>query len=321
MNNHGEAENGKYASCLVTTLKYVIDTGPAFFVSENVKGALALIRESLDGVYVVYGIDGCPSDSGYGCNRRDREFVVGVHRGHGQWLQDPSAVYKKITKELSARQVPQSEAWWMMNSHDLRFECEQYGGKKNEQEGDFFKALSDAELARMNDCYAEWESRYGTNPKTDPQAVFDFKQSAERLTSSRADGAFPAFLENWGRLWSPTRGRWLSAAEKFAIMGWPTRPDLATALKVQMVQVACLRRAHASIGSLGGKRGQGGGDEAGKGEGVVQLCGPDVLSHAVGEGAQSPSPRATGPANAKTCKMKRRREGRCCEETPGGSSI
>jgi hypothetical protein len=31
-------------------------------------------------------ISGCPSDTGYGCNRRDREFVVAINKGKGRFV-------------------------------------------------------------------------------------------------------------------------------------------------------------------------------------------------------------------------------------------
>jgi hypothetical protein len=70
----------------------------------------------------------------------------------------------------------------------------------------------------------------------------------KRFSATRKDGAFPAFLFNWARLWSPVRSRWLSAKEHFALMGWPVRKDIAKALGVKMVDVAKIPKAHAMIG-------------------------------------------------------------------------
>ena len=61
-----------------------MDVQPALFVTENVRGSIAdRVKELTRNLYEVDVVAGCPQDVGFGCNRRDREFVVGVHRGKG----------------------------------------------------------------------------------------------------------------------------------------------------------------------------------------------------------------------------------------------
>ena len=61
-----------------------MDVQPAIFVTENVRGSIAdVVKELTRQLYEVDVVAGCPQDVGFGCNRRDREFVVGVHRGQG----------------------------------------------------------------------------------------------------------------------------------------------------------------------------------------------------------------------------------------------
>ena len=61
-----------------------MDVQPALFVTENVRGSIAdRVKELTRNLYEVDVVAGCPQDVGLGCNRRDREFVVGVHRGKG----------------------------------------------------------------------------------------------------------------------------------------------------------------------------------------------------------------------------------------------
>ena len=58
-----------------------MDVQPATFVTENVRGSIAdRVKELTRNLYEVDVVAGCPQDVGFGCNRRDREFV---HRGKG----------------------------------------------------------------------------------------------------------------------------------------------------------------------------------------------------------------------------------------------
>ena len=76
--------DGPTRACLAISMKYVMDVQPALFVTENVRGSIAdRVKELTRNLYEVDVVAGCPQDVGLGCNRRDREFVVGVHRGKG----------------------------------------------------------------------------------------------------------------------------------------------------------------------------------------------------------------------------------------------
>jgi hypothetical protein len=76
--------DGPTRACLAISMKYVMDVQPAIFVTENVRGSIAdRVKELTRKLYEVDVVAGCPQDVGFGCNRRDREFVVGVHRGKG----------------------------------------------------------------------------------------------------------------------------------------------------------------------------------------------------------------------------------------------
>ena len=76
--------DGPTRACLAISMKYVMDVQPALFVTENVRGSIAdRVKELTRNLYEVDVVAGCPQDVGFGCNRRDREFVVGVHRGKG----------------------------------------------------------------------------------------------------------------------------------------------------------------------------------------------------------------------------------------------
>ena len=111
--------------------------------------------------------------------------------------------------------------------------------------------LTDWERGNLEKYRIQWHAKYGHYPEDNPDAVVVVGQSAEhRFTGSHKDGSLPTLLKGSGitRLYSFHRKRWLTAREKFALMGWPANDAIAGVLKSESAEVDAFDTPHALIG-------------------------------------------------------------------------
>ncbi len=97
-----------------------------------------------------------------------------------------------------------------------------------------------------------WQQKRGSDDPHHKNRVYQTNQNAKDFyTATSKTGQLPCFTRGSSvtKLWNPTRGRWLSAMEKFAQMGFPVHVDIAKHLGVQVLHPADLRHPHQCIGN------------------------------------------------------------------------
>jgi len=119
--------DGKNNLCLITYLEDLKRREVPIFAHENLKHAdiAHMVRSCMADEYDIQQVLTRPVDVGYGSCKRDRAWLVGVHKKKARWLQ-PSlqGLYEKLCEPLSARQVPQAACWCETDAEELKTELE-----------------------------------------------------------------------------------------------------------------------------------------------------------------------------------------------------
>ena len=227
----------------------------AIRISENVKGTKDVVSEIARGECDLQVIRVCPTDAGFGCVRRDREYIVHVDRRRARFLRNVQDVYNEISAALAEKQLPQSEAWFAEDETTVLAELKIRARKKpkpptlDPSSVDWTGYLTQGEQTSIATYKAGWALRQLGDPQADPDCVFSLRQNAAVWwTASHKDGSLPTFLEGGGKLWSPNRQRWLSTVQGYAIHGFPATEQLAEILNVEMLDVHALQKPVEMLG-------------------------------------------------------------------------
>ena len=261
-NRQRKGKDGQNNHIAVTYLLDLKRRGVPIWVHENLNRGdiIEMVHRCMGDSYIIQQVFTRAEDVGYGVCRRDRLWLVGVHKQKARFLRPLQGLYNNLCAALCTAQVPQSACWRETDAQELRSELQESApthgsstrGRVNNPGGSWLAALSRGEKKNLHRYLRKWKTKFGRAATQDTNATVVLGQSAKVWwTSSHTDGSLPTFLKSGGhqRFWNPTRRRWMTAREKWGVMGWPVWPDVAVAMNVGMVDVKWYSHPHALIGN------------------------------------------------------------------------
>ena len=212
-------------------------------VFENVpEFPLALLDLCLGDMFWLFPLQASPQDLGFNLVRRDRLYVILVHKHRAVLTNCPHHLWRCIVCRLSGVRTRPAHAL-VASAAEVR--CEtldaarrrgllSFGGLGGLGEPRPVDVLNDRERSALEVYRAQYRQRCAGLPEHNPDLfVFLGDNPWARLTWSLS-GALPTLRTNAGFLWSPYAGRWLTCKERLAVMGYPVYEDLAATLGVPL---------------------------------------------------------------------------------------
>jgi site-specific DNA-cytosine methylase len=221
-------------------------TRPRVVVHENVEGFdTQSLVDLLGDIYSLHVLRVRPEHMGFPFIRRPRVYVILYLKSQMRVAVDPARFYAAVVERMSFGDIPGSTDWiWRATVHELLAEengararlklgalveePRAPGGRAPTNWAYLLTQQQRAYLAEYTKCYS---AQFGRDPALDSSCVFDLTQSP-KWTRGRCVFGLPTFCRGSHRLWSPSRGRWLTMAEQAAAMGFPIYHDLARAAGV-----------------------------------------------------------------------------------------
>ena len=235
-----------YTLLLVAWCALMRSTGVRIALHENVCGFDAsLLVDLLGDLYHIHQLSVWPGQASFLFIRRPRLYFVLVLKSALRVVRSIEAIYATVCHEMRCR-AEMPTAWvWRADPEELREEENSVRRRRNlpalrEDEPvspDWSYLLSMRQRASLDEQRRRWVAKHGVEPRLDPECCFNLAQTPEYTHASQS---LPTFTRGSGRLWSPSRARWLLPRERAAAMGFPVYPDLARAALVELDTVTNL---------------------------------------------------------------------------------
>ena len=231
---------GRQHPCVVVLLAWcawVRCVRPSVAIHENVVGFdVAVLTEMLGDLYWIQHVRVSPSDMGFPFIRRPRLYSVLIRRAGARPPPDMQCMYAQIVDRMQYEVQPEVSAWaWRAPIDDLLQEENATRTLRGlscvaTPSGDWSYLLTEKQAMRLQ-TYQQC-----ARPGVDlAYATYNLSQNPQFAGSTTG---LPTFKRGSGRLWSPSRRRWLVRSERLAAMGYPVFQDLANAARVPREEVA-----------------------------------------------------------------------------------
>ncbi|CAE7328809.1 unnamed protein product [Symbiodinium necroappetens] len=109
--------------------------------------------------------------------------------------------------------------------------------------------LNDREKKVLSTLNKTYKTKFKKQPTAEHNLVFFLGDSDKRTTWSATSGRVPTLRMNRGKLFLPSKRRWLCAVEKLATLGFPVAPGQAMAMGVPQLPVLDIHRASLIAGN------------------------------------------------------------------------
>jgi hypothetical protein len=209
---------------------------------ENVREFLVSILTVHLHSFTIFQFDTDPSDVGFTCSSRPRQYLICVNKKTGRVMADMHETWQAIkdvmqTGMTSADVVFATPAEVRVEELEL-CRVRHLDPKPYTAIPDLDYTLSESEqsyIAVLNDVYKE---RTGEAAASDVTLCYNLSDNPNnRLSWSLSSSMLPTFRRNASRLYFPAYRRCLTRGERLAAMGFPTHESLSAASHVEQVRV------------------------------------------------------------------------------------
>ena len=183
-----------------------------------------------------------PALVGFSLIRRERLYVLMVHKTRAELRHCPYDLLEGLTREMSGERTrprdivradpeevaAEAQGLWSRRRGRLR----PPRAHRNSGAPGAHQLLNAREQAAVAWCDEEYWQKYRQDPRNDPDLFYFLGDNPWARRCFSAQGVLPTLRTNAGLLWSPSLARWLTARERMACMGYPVYPDLAEAAGV-----------------------------------------------------------------------------------------
>lgn len=203
-----------------------------------------LLEFAFGHAFLLHRIAVSPSDCGFGLVRRDRVYVLMIHKQRAILTHCPHEMHDLMVASMAHVQTVPGHAL-QAGPAEVLAEVAELGSRRSRQsrgsrgpcrEG--FQQIWPSEVltARERDAiniYADlYRRRVGLNPERNLSLFYFLGDNPQARCSWSLHGRLPTMRTNAGLLWSPWARRFLTHRERFAVMGYPVYLELAAAMGV-----------------------------------------------------------------------------------------
>ncbi|CAL1131593.1 unnamed protein product [Cladocopium goreaui] len=239
-------------------LAYFHGTQSKIRILENVQtGEIGSLTEAVhEEDWHVRKILTVPSDTGFKCCSRKRQWHLAVHKDWGQFVEEPADMYAQLVESLTCLQVDISQAFWMTDPKELLTE-KKLVKKRCKKDDSFHDTLTKWEQQNLMKYEELYIKKYGHKEHRQSKKEEVSEEAACEQDFDRIIGITNAFarLEREhvgspsGESSRPMRRRWLAAAEKAALLGFPILQSTCNSYGCQRLQWEELSNPHGALGN------------------------------------------------------------------------
>lgn len=245
---------GPTAPVLAAYIREILQTQPALGLFENVpEFNVEILRQHLSVVYEIIELQVNTAHTGFQLVRRERLYVVLVHKSKARLTTNLTLLYDYVSKALMHNLRTQPADALVADDAELQADmlarcaaCDVAVSLGTQPR----HVLTDAEKGYVLEYERLYWNRFGTRACDDPNLfVFLGDNPANRCTWSAVTCAIPTFRTNTGRFWHPHSQSWLTKTEMLAAMGFPVIPEMARAMHTQVLRVPDQAACRKAVGN------------------------------------------------------------------------
>ncbi|CAE7209912.1 unnamed protein product [Symbiodinium necroappetens] len=207
---------------------------PLFVIECTPELDMGMVEETHSG-YDFYQLFFSNDQTGHAGAARDRTYVIASRQDTTSCQQDPEAVLHRIGRKMRGKVRTQPQDYLLADNLEIFLEAMQVEPVSVVlgDSMDLRPLLNPRERRALEQYEAAYLARFKVPAATDRNLVcFLGDNPSYTLNWSAISRRVPTLRLNSrsGKLWFPSRNRWMVARERLATLGWPVSADMADAM-------------------------------------------------------------------------------------------
>ncbi|CAE7365301.1 unnamed protein product [Symbiodinium sp. CCMP2592] len=241
---------GPTAPIFIAHAKLHVERQTPLILLENVQDLNVAMVEYLYGRhYVLHPFRVNPGDVGHAAASRPRLYIILAHKQRVVETTDVEMLFQRATSMLRRTAQTQVQDYFVANTHDMYLEASATAAQRKKRYNIKAKSwkylLNEREKKTLSVL-----TKFKRSADTDPNLVIFLGDNPNHTVGwSATSGKVPTLRMNTGKMFVPSRQRWMTPREKLTLMGFPVVPRVALAMGVPMLPITDHSRAGQVLGN------------------------------------------------------------------------